>query len=206
MSRPLQLVLVSDWSVKVSRTRKRSASQAQGFGQCRRLIDGRHTSPTNDIFEGKTRNLQWGTDGHSGYSGGNAKPSGGGGGSKGGSGSSKGSFSQNKGGSKGHSLHGSSKSGGSKRNSKSHSVHGISKSKGHSKGHSHTHSVGSVKESKGSICIAAKALRMDTTIHVVSAIADIKLLLVLPNADTFLCLSCHCSVRSMLMFEPPLKK
>ncbi len=48
------------------------------------------------------------------------------------------------------------------------------------------------RNQKAVMPIAAKALRMDTTIHVVSAIADIKLLLVLPNAHTFLCLSCHC--------------
>jgi hypothetical protein len=144
------------------KNKETSASQAQGFDQCRRLIDGRYASPTNDVFEGKTRNLQWANDGYSGYTGGNAAAGGGsksGGGSKGGSGSSKGSFSSNKGGSKGHSLHGSSKSGVSKGNSKSHSLHGISKSAGkkgsfnHSKGHYHA---GPVKKAKGSYAYCSK--------------------------------------------------
>jgi hypothetical protein len=128
-----------------------SASQAMGYDQCRRLIDGRYASPTNDVFEGKTRNLQWNSDGHGGYTGGNAAAGGGSkSGSKGGSahslhGSSK-SSSKSKGGS-GHSLHGSSKSGGS------HLHHGSKNSHLHAKGGSvKVHSAGS----KGSYAYCSK--------------------------------------------------
>jgi hypothetical protein len=49
-------------SKKNTENRSTSASQAT---MCRRLIDGRYASPTNDIFEKNLRDLQWGRDGHS---------------------------------------------------------------------------------------------------------------------------------------------